>query len=232
MKPTLFSMVVLACKAVAFAQGELGFANHAPSLIDAPVFDTDGQTRLAGAAFLWQFFAGLTPSTLKATGPSGVFNTGAAAGYMASDTDGFVAGSSDDTVCYVQMRAWEASAGATFEAAVAAGGKYGFSNIVPEVAVVPPGGGYNLPVGFESFRLMATLGHQPKLAITLLANPEQPLVEVIGIQGWNVTLQSSTNLVGWSPVATNALSGVLWIYQDSPPTAGNRFYRAQLTVNP
>jgi hypothetical protein len=42
----------------------------------------------------------------------------------------------DGQIVYVQLRAWHGSA---YETAVAAGGKYGYSNVVPVPADHPPG---------------------------------------------------------------------------------------------
>src|SRR5262245_39408362 len=56
-------------------------------------------------------------------------------------------------IVYAQLRSWETVAGPTYESAMAAGGKFGFSNIVPMPVVFgtqPP----ELPVGLQSFCLI------------------------------------------------------------------------------
>src|SRR5260221_3747013 len=81
---TLWPLVLLAEMFTfeGWAQGELGFSNHIRNLIDAPVFDTDCQTRLSGSAFLSEFYAGTTPDSLQAVGGVVPFSFGPAAGYV------------------------------------------------------------------------------------------------------------------------------------------------------
>lgn len=119
--------------------------------IDAPVFDTDCTTRLAGAAYLAQVYVGLAPGDLSPIGWVLPFRTGDAAGYITM-TVLTVTGSSG-TLVYSQLRAWEALSGGSYEAAVAAGGKHGVSNVVPIRTVMPPGAP-DVPVGLESFCLV------------------------------------------------------------------------------
>jgi hypothetical protein len=135
------------------AQGEIAFRNIVRGLSDAPVFDTDCQTRLKGSAYLSEVYAGLSPDSLQpADGPIPFLATGIG-GYMEQAGGAVIAGAGDGTVVYAQLRAWEAAAGPSYEAAVAAGGKYGESNIVPMVARVPPGPP-DWPVGLQSFCLI------------------------------------------------------------------------------
>jgi hypothetical protein len=222
-------IVALVVSTSASGQGEIAFKNRIPDLgIDAPVFDTDCQTRLAGTAFLVQGYGGLTPGTLQPLGEIVEFNTGIGAGYMIGPTGGNIPGAINGTIVYAQLRAWQASAGPTYEAAVENGGKFGFSNIVPMEAVDPGGIPPNAPVGLQSFCLQQPLGQEPRLAISTIAGTPRLLVDVMGLSGWTVVLQSSTNLLAWLPVATNVISDALWIYQESLPAADSRFYRALL----
>src|SRR5437868_2408753 len=63
-------------------QGEIVFNNGVPGIVDAPVFDTDCQTRL-GRSFLAQVYGGLAADTLQPLGPVTSFRTSAAgAGYI------------------------------------------------------------------------------------------------------------------------------------------------------
>jgi hypothetical protein len=136
----------------AYAQGQIDFATHLPGLIDAPVFDVDCQTRLSGSSYLGQMYEGATPASLAAIGPALPFPTGAAAGYFPRQAIA-VPGVAGPPAVYLQLRAWEASAGGTYDAAVSAGGKYGFSNIVPVIATLPPALP-GQPIGLESFCLI------------------------------------------------------------------------------
>lgn len=154
MKACCLCCFVVVFTANAWAQGQFTFGNRVgvPESIDAPVFDADCQTRLEGSAFLWQVYAGFSPEVLQPLGMTSPFRTGAAAGYIDSTTYA-VPGASHGTIVYTQLRAWDAAAGGSYEAAVAAGVKYGFSNILPVSTVVgtpPP----RFPVGLESFCLI------------------------------------------------------------------------------
>ena len=146
----ILSLVVVA---KAWTQGQIFVSNYVPvANLDAPVFDTDCATRLEGAAYLVQAYVGFTADSLSPVFEARPFRTGKAAGYFA----GYVLtipGTSQDTLVYLQLRAWEARAGASFEEAVASGGKYGLSNIVPMRTVMPPGTP-NEPVGLQSFCLV------------------------------------------------------------------------------
>jgi hypothetical protein len=224
-------MVVLVVATSAWGQGEIAFKNHIIGLgIDAPVFDTDCETRLAGSAFLVQGYGGLTPGTLQPLGEILEFNTGIGAGYMFGGTSGTIPGALSRTTVYAQLRSWQASAGPTFEEGVAAGGKFGFSNIVPMTAWEPPGPP-DYPVGLQSFCLMPPLGQEPRLAISTITGTPWVHVDVMGLPGWTVVLQSSTNLQAWLPMATNITTNAVWIYEENVPAADSRFYRALLQQN-
>lgn len=135
--------------------GTVNFNNIAtPSGVDAPIYDSDGATKLSGAEFLAQLYAGKAPDQLVPVGPAVPFESGIAAGYVCqrftARTIPFVA--PGDPV-FVQMRVWETAFGPSYEAAVLAGGKTGTSdvlNVVTGGAGSPP----SLPadlVGLKSF---------------------------------------------------------------------------------
>jgi hypothetical protein len=100
--------------------------------INAPVFDVDGATRLAGAAFLAQFYAGPSAEALAPVGPAVPFRTGPAPGYWQAGTDKvrLIPTVPPGGTAFVQARVWESARGATFEQAVAAGGKFGSSAVL------------------------------------------------------------------------------------------------------
>jgi hypothetical protein len=231
MEPFWIGLFAWAWTLETFAQGYLGFTNHAagaPYYIDAPVFDTDCRTRLPGPAYLSEFYAGLTLDALRPSGQIEPFNSGPGAGYVqysAMQWDDPAIW--DGTIFQVQMRAWQASAGPSFEAAVASGGKFGFSNLVPEALRLAPGP-TEFPVGLRSFCLMQPLGQEPRLKISATTRPLTLEVDVIGRPEWSVVLQTSSDLMSWAPLATNVLSGALWIYQDQPAEDETRFYRVLL----
>jgi hypothetical protein len=75
-----------------------------------------------------EFYAGLTPDALQPSGGIVPFRTGVGSGYVTAATGMTLYGVQvDGQIAYVQMRAWQASAGPSFEAAVASGGKFGYS---------------------------------------------------------------------------------------------------------
>jgi hypothetical protein len=132
--------------------GYILYNNFVPGLIDAPVFDTDCQTRLAGTAYSAQVYVGFTPTSLEPLGPITWFRTGSAAGYIVP-VSFTVPGAADLQTVYTQLRVWQAAAVKTFEEAAAAGGKIGSANIVP-MQVVYPTPPPNNPLGLESFCLI------------------------------------------------------------------------------
>ena len=134
----------------AFAQGVVIFRNVSQILgIDAPVFNIDCQTRLSGAAYSAQLYVGQSENSLAPVSPVVAFREGIAAGYVPAmdiEVEGF-------GLVYYQIRAWETAAGASYEEALLAGGKYGGSKPILVPAVVPPGGPGE-PLGLEGFCLI------------------------------------------------------------------------------
>jgi hypothetical protein len=153
MKLVYFCLVVASLASEAWAQGQIGFRNIVRGLIDAPVFDTDCETRLRGNAYLSQIYVGLRADSLQAAASAVPFLSTGVGGYMEQATGAVVDGAGDGTIVFVQLRAWEAAAGPSYEAAVSSGGKHGFSNITTVQASTPPG---PIPwaVGIESYCLI------------------------------------------------------------------------------
>lgn len=147
-------LLLVCCLTVpAWSQGQIAVGNRVTIYdIDAPVFDSDCATRLAGSAYRAQAYVGLTSDSLTPLGVSVTFRTEAAAGYIATyalTLPGVEAG----TLVYFQLRAWEARAGDTYEAAFASGSKHGRSNVVPVIPTAPPATD-GFPVGLQSFCLV------------------------------------------------------------------------------
>ncbi len=136
----------------ALAQGQFNFGNRVTiSGIDAKVFAPGGATPLDGAAYLAQAYVGADANSLAPVGTAVPFRSGAAAGYISSTivTAPFAGGTS----VTVEMRAWEAAKGTSYEAALAAGGMFGSSNPITLTVAVAP----NTPpdmVGLTSFSLV------------------------------------------------------------------------------
>ncbi|MCC7373366.1 MAG: hypothetical protein IT581_01830 [Verrucomicrobiales bacterium] len=137
--PVLWVLLHLAFIDEAWAQRRIHFSNYVPNTVDAPAFDTDGVTRLAGPAYLAQLYFSpwlnkdLPPSTVpkKFGNPVG-FGSGAEAGYFGVSNPTYleIPELKPGIALYVEIRVWEAAAGATFEAAMAAQGRVGVSDQV------------------------------------------------------------------------------------------------------
>ncbi|MBL9137422.1 MAG: hypothetical protein JNK85_16235, partial [Verrucomicrobiales bacterium] len=173
------------------AQSSIIFANRYGNLIDAPVVDTDGVTRVAGGAYLAQLyytlaaFQGATPtsSAIKLGSPV-TFGVGNDAGYFGADGQTLVAlpALSKGQVIRLEVRVWEASGGATFEVAEKSKVKVGSSDLLLMPTVTP---GVSQPLtGLRPIRLWSN-GEVRSIAIFSPASGWYPA-------GSNLTLFAST----------------------------------------
>jgi len=161
MKRLLAGIACLALCVGAFAQGTVNF-NNSPAAVGgtgAPVFDVDGTTRLAGTAYLAQLFAGVDANSLQPYGAALTFRTGAGAGFFNTtgvDTSRAITTVAPGAVATIEVRAWEAAGGTTYDSAVAGGFKAGISSAITVTtggAGSPPSLPANL-VGLTSFSLI------------------------------------------------------------------------------
>jgi len=150
----------------AFAQGQVNFSARVVGLYDAPVFvnTVASGVRADGPAYMAQLYAGPSASALAAIGAPIPFRTGAAAGYWTAQTASIptVAPGANASV---QVRAWAAASGATYEAALASGGGFGQSEILSVVtggAGVPPSLPANL-AGLASFAIGGGVIPEPSI---------------------------------------------------------------------
>jgi len=133
MKKLIVTAVLGLVAVSALAQGQFQFGNRDPlgtPPIDAPVKNSDG-TLLEGAAFLAQAYVKLPSEGVDAYKPVGsavAFRNAPRAGYITTET--VTTAYAKNTLINVQMRAWEASGGNNFEAAMASGKKYGQSEAI------------------------------------------------------------------------------------------------------
>ncbi|MBL9137916.1 MAG: hypothetical protein JNK85_18770, partial [Verrucomicrobiales bacterium] len=154
MKLLITTLLVWASTFHVLGQGTVMLLNRVGSSVDAPVFDTDGTTKLAGTGYLAQLYAGPTESALTPIGATVTFRTGVAAGYFDSGSDSTrtITSVPPGGKAYVQVRAWDGTKGGSYEAAQSAGGKAGSSSVFS----VTTGGGLVPPaqlVGLRSFSL-------------------------------------------------------------------------------
>jgi hypothetical protein len=116
-------------------QGIIHFSNI-PPVPNAPIFDVDCTTPLAGAAYQAQLYAGpqnAPEGALVPVGPSVSFITGDGAGFfMGGNRE--IPGVPVGQTAALQVRVWESN-WATYEESVAEGGLFGKSDIL------------NLPLG-------------------------------------------------------------------------------------
>ncbi|WCJ59015.1 PEP-CTERM sorting domain-containing protein [Fontisphaera persica] len=159
-KLIVMGMVALTCVSV-WAQGQLTFINRdIANGIDAPIFDVDGTTKLAGSAYLADLYygpVGSDPSTFTSLGLAIAFRTGAAAGYLPT-TVVSVPGVAPGQEALFQIRAWRASDGTTWQAAYNAQGVASpiaaAQNPVVRVTVTGPPNAPAALVGLTSHRLI------------------------------------------------------------------------------
>lgn len=109
------------------AQGSLDFKTKATG-IDAPVFAADGVTKL-GSAYLGQLYAGPTGGSLAPIGTAVAFKDGSGLGYIVAGKV-LVPTVAEGGKADVIFKAWKASDGTSFEAAMNSGGLYGQSELL------------------------------------------------------------------------------------------------------
>lgn len=157
-----------------FGQSSFLFWNCAPPEVDAPVCDALG-TRLSGPSYLAELWGGPAPDSLT---PALIFDQSRRREIVAFATDGYFFSSSaflcvmtvpPNGWAWLQVRAWEARLGGTYEEVAALGiGGYGESPLFyarggdPGVLAPPP------PlVGLQSFFLLPVIP-EPNGAVLLL----------------------------------------------------------------
>ena len=202
----------------ATGRGWLGYTNS------TPICDADGITRLSGPAYLAQPYAGPSPSLLRPIGAPTPMSTGAWAGFFVT----YVLSLPDiptNGAVYLQLRAWEAAWGPCYEAARAAGGKFGFSEIklatakpVPSVRVP----GFNLRAGLPFF-------FTGRLAIgdTLPDGTPQMILE--GQSGFRYLIEKQSPPNNWLSflVVTNT-TGTVVFPRAEPASDTVEFYRSRI----
>ncbi len=147
-------------------QGTVDFCNF------VPISDVDGVTPLAGPAFLAQLYAGAPGQSLRPVGVPRPFLTGTDAGYFDCQVV-VVPGVLPGGTAVVQVVAWRASDGLTFEAANHPGGHAGQSNVflVGPLSFLygppppPPDPGLD---GLQSFSLQVVVPEPSVFALGLL----------------------------------------------------------------
>jgi len=156
----ILAAVSLVAVTKANAQGYFNFANGAAG-VNAPVTETDGTTKLAGSAYLADYYWGpagtVNPNSLTAGGLSQAFSTGGNAGYFFG---GHAVVSGQTGTVTLQVRAWRASDGASWAAASGVNGAHvGQGNLIQFALGASPAADPPL-VGIQAFSL-TTVGPEP-----------------------------------------------------------------------
>jgi hypothetical protein len=118
-----------------------------------------------------------------------------------------------------------------------AGNVYHYPNLGLATTNVPPGT-YSVYVAmsdgaqtrylYAPERVTVASSLQPPALGISQMNQGWLLIGVNGVSGQTIVLQTSTDLRNWQPLATNALTADTWLYTNTPPVSGARFYRAML----
>ena len=148
-------------------QGWVEFENF--GAVDAPIYDVDSRTLLAGPDFLAQLYAAAPGQSLQPVGVPAPFLSGEYAGYFQGN-DYAIPGVPPFATAVVQVVAWRASDGATFKEANHLGGHVGES---PHLTLVL--GDVQLPsqlpaplTGLQSFSLHVVVPEPSAFALGLL----------------------------------------------------------------
>ena len=165
---SLIVAALLASAAFLPAQGTFGTVNFNNRVlidsINAPIYDlTVGGTMLEGANYLAQLYTGPLGTTEDKLVPTGAivdFRTGVASGYLNVGTDGSrsIPNVLPGDTAVVQIRAWTAASGGTYESALVSsvpGSKAGKSNML---LVQTKTSAIELPsnmIGLQSFAIVA-----------------------------------------------------------------------------
>lgn len=165
----------------AWAQGKIDFNTLVASL--PFVTETDGTTRLAGSAYLANLYYG-TPGTDPAgwtsAGVAAAFNSGGQAGLI-TGPEVTLTGFNWGSTVGVQVRAWRASDGGTWEAASAVAGAHASYPIatIPTVNVVLPSKALPTDPDPLSPRLTGLTGHR----LSIVPEPSTILLGLAGLGG-------------------------------------------------
>jgi hypothetical protein len=115
----LVMLLVALSVTTARSQGTVVFNNGYPGGPNAPVYESDGVTKLSGSQFMAELFAGPSANSLAAIAMTG-FATGVQAGYFfgGAQTINSVPGGG---TAWIQVDVWNTASGASFSQARASG---------------------------------------------------------------------------------------------------------------
>jgi len=166
----LFGLSTLTC-----GQGYFNFFNFSPLGVDAPVFDAQGN-KLSGPDYLAMLYVGPTSTSLRPVltdpGSTLAIQPFVALGYI--DPVNVKANVVGGTLVWVQMVAWDARLGSTYDEIRQLGvGGYGESNLFQARAGDSGGAGvYYAPLlGLQSFSLLPEVPEPSTLGLLMISLP-------------------------------------------------------------
>jgi hypothetical protein len=209
--------------------GAVTFANRVVSLLDAPVFDTDGVTGLSGSNFVARLYAGPSLELLRPVGQPSAFRTGSAAGYFYSQPV-MLSNVAPGSNAVLQVRAWDTRMGCSYEEARALGGKFGKSSLL----TLKVGGGLSTPAPLDGLQRFSLQAGMPQFRSGEISFVEvQPTGKLLwshrGEPGFRYLIEKSGQGVEWRPftVITNTTSTVTFSDTTESGT-GLVFYRSRI----
>jgi hypothetical protein len=133
-----------------YAQGTVNFSNFAPPLVDAPVFNVDGTTRM-GPDWNAILYAGPQADSLAPIGPPVSFLAGEGAGYFFGGTR-VIDSVPPGATAFINVRFWWIESGSSWETALCRGESSVFA-LATGGAGEPPSLPANL-VGLQSVQIL------------------------------------------------------------------------------
>jgi len=196
---------------------------------NAPVFDSDGTTRLSGSNFICQLYVGASRDMLRPVGQPTWFYSGSLAGYIYGGLIYTAPDVEAGQTAYLQLRVWERLRGSCYEEARARGGKFGASDIFSVTAQEPPPLIPFGPMRSFSLRTGLPLFTTGKLVSEGLLPDGTPQWTLIGEAGFRYLVEKRQPPHDWEPllILTNTTGRVTF----SDPDAANRvlsFYRSRI----
>lgn len=173
MKSIVLALTALCAAGSAYAQGTINFATRVTGQVDALVSygEPGGVATPADGTYVGQLYAGAAGGALGAIGAPVPFRTGTGQGYITSGGKVSVPGVAGGSSANVELRAWKSSLGATYEAALAAGGGNNVGKSAPITITLGGGGtppapdanltgltGFVIPVPEPSIAALGLLG--------------------------------------------------------------------------
>ena len=164
------------CSSV-YAQGTVHFSNiDTPAGVNAPVYESDGITKLSGSQFMAELLGGPSATSIASVATTS-FLTGNGAGYFSGGVGGLQAINtvSPGSMAWVAVEVWNTSSGASFQQAKASGSPNSWWES-SEFSVIT--GGYPTGVGPAPPAAMTGLGNSP---VYLNAVPEPSCLALAGL---------------------------------------------------